>query len=965
MNKIIKISINVIIALLIFSILSLFGIYFLLATRGIKLDNINYQNIHIKKLYIKIDKKLVIKANNIKILTKNSNTKTNYNQINKIIEKSFIYLNYLENIDLKNIQINQNRINYLNFSNNTLKADTNLAHIEISFKPINNQTISFLIHNVTYKPLHISLNNIKGIEKADLFKLNIDAQYKYQNSKINVSLKAGRHIKYIVKIDNLNEKLVNKFTPILKENNITLNIKSINIKGNEKKLNLYASNLNFTQNNKLFLKTPILNANYNITKNNYKLFIKNSNLIKDNLKIFSKNININGNLNSLNFDTYNNKVYFKDYNLSINNLKGNFDIKNKNYKATIINNRLIQKNLQVINQKIDVNGNFNLINFNAIKNDILLNEYKLNIKASNLKGNFNINKNILNLTSNEIRANNLIVKNLLLKIKNNIINLKLNTNELLSPKLIAILKKFNLNIPIYQKNGKNSVFLNLKYNLNNGKIDTYLKANILNSKLMLTESTYLTIKNANLELNNSLITLKNSNLNYKESIVNLDYFIKKGIIDLNKNFIKTTGIIKNLNLENIGDIKDFNESMYINLNNLSIYLKHLKTDILIGKNININVNKLSVLYPYIKYLKEYKILNGNIKITINNKIKITTNITNTKQKIIAKHFHYLNKIKLNTTIKNNNITITNPNFKVNIINKNPMIIDAGIKNLDINITKFVKESLETNKTESKSNKKSNQKNQEYIVTLKGINDNIIYNDSILYSHYLSMYYDKNYTHIESINNDRNITVIKKNGELKIYAFNIKEKELKKLAGIDFIKNAKINAFAFETNQSTALNGFIEINRGYIKELKAFNNIIAFINLIPSLVTFHGPGFSEKGFKIRYGHIDYIYDEGIFYIKKADVRGDNLKFKAQGYIDLVKKTINMNVNVTIIVKLIKDIPIVNYIILGKDGGITLKLKVSGKLKNPKVEKNLAKGIIEAPFGIIKRTLITPFRLFMKE
>jgi hypothetical protein len=39
-------------------------------------------------------------------------------------------------------------------------------------------------------------------------------------------------------------------------------------------------------------------------------------------------------------------------------------------------------------------------------------------------------------------------------------------------------------------------------------------------------------------------------------------------------------------------------------------------------------------------------------------------------------------------------------------------------------------------------------------------------------------------------------------------------------------------------------------------------------------------------------------------------------------------------------------------------------VSGKLSDPKVEKNLAKEAIKAPFGIIKRTLITPFRLFMK-
>jgi hypothetical protein len=228
-----------------------------------------------------------------------------------------------------------------------------------------------------------------------------------------------------------------------------------------------------------------------------------------------------------------------------------------------------------------------------------------------------------------------------------------------------------------------------------------------------------------------------------------------------------------------------------------------------------------------------------------------------------------------------------------------------------------------------------------------------------------MHYDNNFTHIESLDNDRNITLIEKNNIMKIYGFNLKEKDLKKLANINFLKNAKVNFFALETNQSTSMHGFIQINKGYIKELKAFNNIIAFINLIPSLVTFDSPGFSKKGFKIRDGHIDYIYDKGILYIKKAYLKGDNLKFKAQGYIDLVKKTIKMNIDAIVIVKLIKDIPIVNYIILGKDGGITIKLLVSGKLNDPKVEKNLAEEVIEAPFGIIKRTLVTPFRIFIKE
>jgi hypothetical protein len=332
-------------------------------------------------------------------------------------------------------------------------------------------------------------------------------------------------------------------------------------------------------------------------------------------------------------------------------------------------------------------------------------------------------------------------------------------------------------------------------------------------------------------------------------------------------------------------------------------------------------------------------------------------MTKTNQQILEKNLIPLNKINLTTIINKDKIKIKHTNFRVDILNKNPMKIDAGLKNIDINVTKFINEALEKNQT-----KKSKQ---EYIVDLKALNNNIIYETHKLYSYKLSLHYDKKLTKIESLYNDRNITLLSKNHILKIYGFNLREKELKELANISFIKNAKINFFALETNQSSALQGFIHINRGYIKELKAFNNIIAFINLIPSLVTFNGPGFSLKGFKIKDGHIDYIYNNGILYIKKGYLKGDNLKFKFQGYIDLVKKTMKMNVDAIIVVKLIKDIPIVNYIILGKDKGITIKLLVYGKLENPKVQKNLAKGVIEAPFGIIKRTLITPFRLFIKE
>jgi hypothetical protein len=900
MNKTIKISTTIIAILIIIFILALLSIYISLIN-GLNINNIDYKNIHINKLYIKIDKKLIINANNIKISTKNDNIKTNYSEINNIIKNNFLYLNYFQKISIKNIQINNTKINFLSFFDNKLEVDTNLAYLKASFIPKHTK-IAFLIHKITYKPMNITLENIKGYEKANLFKLDLFAKYKYKQNTLSLNLNIDKYPTYKLIINNLNDKLIKKFIPIVNlYKNLTLNSKYIIIKGNKNKINFYIDNANLKYPD-YNLSSHILNLNgkYNIRNNNFNLTSNDLllNIAKNSLK--SNNIIIKRNKNNLNFEITNSTINYQDYNLSviIPNLNGKYNIKN--------------------------------------------NKLQLNTKK-------------LLLTQNDIKKQNEMFINNLNLIFNKKLFINFHTNEILNQNIINLLKKFNINIPIYQKTGKDNIFVNLTYNFINKKIDTYIKAKILNSKLMITNNNYLTIKNANLELNNSMITLKNSNLNYKKSIIDLDYYIKKGIINLDKNFIKTDGKIESLDIENIGKIKDFNESAYIDLKKISIYLKNLQTNIFIDNKTNININKLSIFYPYITYLKEYSILNGNVKINIDDTIYIKTNIKKTNQQIIGKNLIPLKTLNLTTIINDNNITIKNENFRVNIVNKNPIKIDAGFKKIDINITKFVNEALENNKTKSK---------QEYIFDAKGLNSNIIYKTHQLYSHKLSIHYDNKFINIQSLENDRNITLIEKNNTIKIYGFNIREKDLKKLLNINFIKNSKVNFFALETNQSSAIHGFIQINRGYIKELKSFNNIIAFINLIPSLVTFNGPGFSDKGFKIRDGHINYIYNKGILYIKNGDIKGDNLKFKFQGYIDLINKTIKMNVDATIIVKLIKDIPIVNYIILGKDGGITIKLSVSGNLDNPKVSKNLTKGIIKAPFDIIKRTLITPFRIFIK-
>jgi len=159
-------------------------------------------------------------------------------------------------------------------------------------------------------------------------------------------------------------------------------------------------------------------------------------------------------------------------------------------------------------------------------------------------------------------------------------------------------------------------------------------------------------------------------------------------------------------------------------------------------------------------------------------------------------------------------------------------------------------------------------------------------------------------------------------------------------------------------------GKIYIKKGSVKDLKVLNNIVAFINTIPSILSFQTPGFSAKGYKIKKGFINFLFYQNILYFKQINIDGDNLAFKGKGYIDLNKQTIKLKIDSIIKLKL-KNIPLIgkglSYIIFGKDGYIHIKIIIKGNLDNPKIEKDLGVSIA-TPFNILKRILTIPFHLF---
>ena len=89
-------------------------------------------------------------------------------------------------------------------------------------------------------------------------------------------------------------------------------------------------------------------------------------------------------------------------------------------------------------------------------------------------------------------------------------------------------------------------------------------------------------------------------------------------------------------------------------------------------------------------------------------------------------------------------------------------------------------------------------------------------------------------------------------------------------------------------------------------------------------------------------------------------------KGDGYIDLKNKIMHLSFKVDILKdlgKTIKSIPLIGYILLGKDGKFSSKVTISGDLNDPQIETDFSKDVIKSPLNIIFRVIKLPFKLLL--
>lgn len=175
-----------------------------------------------------------------------------------------------------------------------------------------------------------------------------------------------------------------------------------------------------------------------------------------------------------------------------------------------------------------------------------------------------------------------------------------------------------------------------------------------------------------------------------------------------------------------------------------------------------------------------------------------------------------------------------------------------------------------------------------------------------------------------------------------------------------VQNGKFSILIKGDNERS-FEGRIVFNETYLTGLRFFNQLISFIDSIPSLVLFKNPTFNEKGLKIKKGVILFTrFEEGLG-INALTFNGDSVDILGVGDVDLEQKKLELELELKTLKsasELIAKVPIINQIVLGKSRVISTQILVDGTLDEPKFHSQVVKEALKLPFNMLKNIIEIP-------
>jgi Fe-S cluster assembly iron-binding protein IscA len=467
-------------------------------------------------------------------------------------------------------------------------------------------------------------------------------------------------------------------------------------------------------------------------------------------------------------------------------------------------------------------------------------------------------------------------------------------------------------------------------------------------------------KNINIHLEHNILNIADTDMGIKKMLnmqVNAKYDVKDKNATIN---------IKKINIkdDDLGSIfyaqNNIKLDLKSNKNKTTVQAKQLGMKYIMKKDSwKFNCNSLSKLYTKSKLLRDYNISNGQLGIYKTPQSENINFIVNTNYPY--KFLVLDNKPIENYTIKGE-VDQKTKDISVNINNIVDIQIDDKIdiktRDIGININDILSYSKHNN---SDLNTTSNDMKDIYFKA----------KDSYIYisknRHVISQ--NINLTYIKGIVN-ANLKYKQGDAKFKLNKHNIY------LYGDGFNDEFMDNLFALSKFQggvlSFSLSGttkeydaLINIENTTIHDYKILNNILAFVNTVPSLMTFSVPGYNKYGLEVQSAYASIHSKDDVFHINNFYLDSKELDILGGGTANFITNQVNLTLNLkTNLGSSVSKIPLVGYILLGEDT-VSTSMKISGKLDDPKIKSLIAKDIVVAPLNILKRTLNTPLQIFNKK
>lgn len=291
-------------------------------------------------------------------------------------------------------------------------------------------------------------------------------------------------------------------------------------------------------------------------------------------------------------------------------------------------------------------------------------------------------------------------------------------------------------------------------------------------------------------------------------------------------------------------------------------------------------------------------------------------------------------------------------LKLSVLNGN-LVYDSkqssiGIKNINIDVKKMM--ALYGEKQRKSLNK----------LGAKGSNSMIRYDKYVLLTdHFNFSIRGKNTRFSASKDGDR--VRIEKNGDsLFVHADKIKDKMLQALIHFNGLRGGRYSLELLGSIKGE-LRGVINVKGGAIESFKAYNDLIALLNTIPALMTLSDPGFSQKGYVVRNGKIAFriIGDQVVF--DSIYIDGKSSTIAGKGTVSLKSGKLDIDLAVRTareVGKVLGSLPLVGYILFGKDKSMTTGVKIVGTLDHPKAKTHPVQEALIYPLELLKRTITSP-------